>query len=336
MKQRFLLQSIVILTMIVSCASQTRQYSHERLFATLYVQQSAEYHAICRQIFRVAVERLSEALADPQWSAYPSQAGDLSLLPPAVILDIDETVLDNSLYFGQLIQHSADFDLKQWNRWVVRAKAPIVPGADEFITAAQKAGVTVFFVTNRDWRLEGYTRLNLQRLGIVLDPHNDTVLSLNEVPGWGNDKESRRAFIAQRYRILLSIGDNLSDFVSLDGLDTESRRKVVERHNHFWGTRWFVLPNPMYGLWLDAFTKDSPDRRAVLRRAYEAVHAAPVVTDEEMRSLMAQPIPEFPRQEDQSGSAQSTKEVSPHNDVYGTKTPPREKEDSGETTLSNP
>ncbi len=282
---------------IGACASPpTPALPHERLHAVLYHQHAAEYRALCRQVFSSATERLSAALADPQWSADPTQTTEAGTLPPAVILDIDETVLDNTPLFGRLILDDTDFDLKEWNRWVVRAEAGTVPGAAEFIAAAQAAGVTVFFITNRDARLEGYTRINLARRGIVLDPGTDTLLALGERPEWTADKQSRRAFVAQRYRILLNIGDDLGDFVSVSTLDREGRLKVIHEHASFWGVRWFMLPNPIYGSWLDTILRSGDRTGDLLTRKRAAVIGAPHTSDEEMHRLMQQPIPPFPHQ----------------------------------------
>ncbi len=292
--------SILVTSLVfAACASQPLPPKpHDRLHAVLYQQHSAEYRAVCLQVFQSAVEHLAAALQDPQWSAETSQTGDLRSLPPAVILDIDETVLDNSPYFGQMILGDEDFDLKQWNRWVVSARAELIPGAKEFIMAAQAAGITVFLVTNRDARLEGYTRLNLQRLGITLDPNLDTVLSLNERPDWTADKQSRRSFIARTHRILLLIGDDLGDFVSVSGMEKETRKQLIVKHASFWGTRWFALPNANYGSWLDVIVKGARDKEDLLARKRAAIIAAPLVSEEEMRALMTQPVPPFPHQQE--------------------------------------
>ncbi len=290
---------LVFSLIFTACASQPAPLRpHDRLHAVLYQQHSAEYQALCLQVFRNATEHLAAALKDPQWSAELSQTGDLNGLPPAVILDIDETVLDNSPYFGQMILNDEEFDLKQWNRWVVSARAGLVPGAGEFIMAAQAAGITVFLVTNRDARLEGYTRLNLQRRGITLDSNLDTVLSLNERPDWTADKQSRRAFIAKTHRILLLIGDDLGDFVSVSRLDKDARRRQILERAAFWGARWFALPNPIYGSWLDTIVREARSAEDLLARKRAAVTATPPISEEEMRKLMEQPLPPFPRQQE--------------------------------------
>lgn len=281
----------------VACESApVNRHTHERLHSTLYLQRSAEYPAICLQSYRTAAERLEAALKDPAWTAEQDQKGDIAALPPAVILDIDETVLDNSPYYGMVIRKDEDFDLKQWNRWVVKADAEVIAGAAEFIAAAQKAGVAVYLVTNRDARFEGFTRLNLARRGITLDPQTDTLLMLHERPDWKADKRTRRAFIAQTHRILMLIGDNLNDFASLEGLDETARKQLVAATAAHWGSRWFVIPNPGYGNWIDDISGAARTDADILQRKYDAVRSAAEVSEEMMRQQMLSAIPDFPKQ----------------------------------------
>ena len=69
--------------------------------------------------------------------------------------------------------------------------------------------------------------------------------------GWGSNKNSRRALIAEDYRIVMMFGDNLGDFV--DGSDNKNssvhRMTVTKKYKEMWGQYWFMLPNPNYGDW---------------------------------------------------------------------------------------
>ena len=109
--------------------------------------------------------------------------------------------------------------------------------------------MTVFYVTNRDARLEEATRANLEKLGFPVADEPDVLLMRGERPPWGSDKTSRRAHIARSFRVLLLVGDDLNDFVAAEPASVAERRALVERHREKWGTRWIVLPNPMYGSW---------------------------------------------------------------------------------------
>ncbi len=239
--------------------------AHPTLFATLWQQTSAEYRAAAWQAYDEAREILPIALADSGWTAAVEQeGGDYSGLPPAIVLDIDETVLDNSPQQARTILAGGSFDPEAWGAWVNEARAPAVPGAREFLAFADSLGVAVFYITNRDQPLEEATRRNLQAEGLPLDPEVDTVLSRGEREGWGSDKTSRRAAIAERYRIVLLVGDDFNDFVSAR-FPREERARLVEQYGDRWGDRWIMLPNPVYGSWEGALYEeadDTPEERA--------------------------------------------------------------------------
>lgn len=228
------------------------------LDATLWMQTSAEYAAMSRQIWTAASRLLPEALADTTWSAALEQEVGAGNLPPAVIVDVDETVLDNSPYAARLIGSDASFTEASWAEWVNEARARPIPGALEFVRRARELGVEVFYVTNRLANLEAGTRRNLEAMGFPPGEAEDVYLLKNEREGWGSDKTSRRAWVAERYRVLLLAGDDLNDFTSgARGTSVAARARLVERHADKWGTRWIVLANPTYGSWVSALLLES-------------------------------------------------------------------------------
>jgi acid phosphatase len=236
--------------------------THRNLMPTLWTGTSAEYAACACQTYRSAMRRLDEALSDPTWTACIEQDGDVSTLPPAVILDVDETVLDNTRYAAREIIRAQPLERSNFTRWVNEAQAPLVPGARQFINYARDKGVRVFFVTNRIVEEEEGTRENLKRVGIALDADRDAVLVLDERPEWTRDKSSRRRFVAEGHRILLLIGDDLNDFVSAE-TSLLKRTALMQRHWDRWGVSWFALPNPQYGSWLQAlygFDRGLPEK----------------------------------------------------------------------------
>ena len=219
--------------------------------ATLWVQTSAEYVGATLQAYLQARLMLDQALQDPAWSADLEQqsGGGFGGLPPAVILDVDETVLDNSAYQARLILEQREYETASWNDWVREEKAIPVPGALEFTRYAASRGVTVFYVTNRRHSVEEPTRRNLVAHDFPFDAGLDTLYTRDEEPDWGSDKGTRRRRVAERYRILLLLGDNLGDFVSGVETSREARASLVTDNAGFWGTRWIMLPNPQYGSW---------------------------------------------------------------------------------------
>jgi len=241
---------------------------HENLNAVLWVQSALEYEATTLQAFRLAQLQLDAALKDPGWTAALEQTGDSSKLPPAVIVDVDETVLDNSYYQARMVRDGTEFSPRTWDLWVMEARATAIPGAREFTQYAAGRGVTVFYVTNRTENIEEATRRNLAEEGFPVATDVDTVLTRGERPGWEvSAKGPRRAHVARDYRVLLLVGDDLGDFVTDASGTPQERRQRTEPHEAWWGRRWIMLPNPTYGSWERAITANAPDPIAARRRA---------------------------------------------------------------------
>jgi acid phosphatase len=194
---------------------------------------------------------LAEGLADPTWTAAPEQTGDFGDLPPAVVMDLDETVLDNSPYQAWLVETGGSYGSDTWVEWCEAREATVIPGALEFVQAAVDAGVTVWFVSNRPAETEEATRDNLEALGFgfALTEDFDNVLLKREQEDWGSDKGTRRIVVAETHRVVLSIGDNLGDFVDGYKVSIEERDAIVADNLSYWGERWIVLANPTYGSW---------------------------------------------------------------------------------------
>lgn len=247
------------------------------LDATLWMQTSAEYAALSRQTWTAASRLLPEALADTSWTAAIEQAAGAGTLPPAVIVDVDETVLDNSPYAARLIERDESFSEATWADWVEEAQARPVPGAVEFAREARALGIEIFYVTNRLANLEEATKRNLEAMGFPPGEAADVLLLKDEREEWGSDKETRRAWVAERYRILLLAGDDLNDFTTgARGAGVEARAALVDRYEDMWGTRWIVFANPTYGSWVSALLEglDTPSSAEINRRKLDSLDPA--------------------------------------------------------------
>ncbi|MEO0480490.1 MAG: HAD family acid phosphatase [Planctomycetota bacterium] len=239
-----------------------RPQASDDLNAVLWVQRSAEYRALCEQTFATATRALDLALADESRTAAIEQIGsEFEQLPPAIIVDVDETMLDNSPYNARLIEDDSSYELESWTAWVEERKAEPIPGALEFVRRATTLGITVFYVTNRDKGLEVATRDNLERCGFPVSL--DQLLMREEIDQDGIEKRNRRAHIAKSHHILMLAGDDLGDFLpgsrSASAVERESSRQL---YSTLFGERWFVLPNPIYGSWTKSL---GDDKRAALR-----------------------------------------------------------------------
>lgn len=239
--------------------------------ATLWMQSAAEYQAAAIGTYANARRALDAALADPAWhveegTSDPSQ-------PPAVILDADETVVDNTAFEVRVIREGKTYDTATWEKWVNESAAEAVPGAAQFLAYAKSRGVTPFYITNRDYPdEEAGTLRNLQKLGYPLDPNVDTLLLRGERPEWKtSDKAPRRAHVAASYRVLLLVGDDLNDFTNARDKNVAERDQIVGNRESWWGTRWFMIPNPVYGSWERPFTAGVSDPCVQLQRKIDAL-----------------------------------------------------------------
>jgi acid phosphatase len=209
------------------------------------------------------------------WTAAIEQVEGYQDLPPAVILDVDEGVLDTSSFQLQLIKADEPFRPAAWGRWVRERKAPALPGAVEFAKYLTSRGVRIFYVTNRDVQLEEATRRNLQEAGFPVDADGANLMTRGERSGWERDKTSRRQLIAASHRIVLIVGDDLNDFVFGGQTNPEGRVALARRWRSYWGTRWIVLPNAVYGGWERSLYDfdDALSASEMRQRKYDALEA---------------------------------------------------------------
>ena len=249
---------------------------NDNLNATLWSQNSTEFKATALAAFSLAKIRLDEALADSNWTAAPQeQTGNYQDLPPAVVLDVDETLLDNSPYQAWMVLNDQYFGSKTWGEFVNTKTSRAIPGAVDFAKYADQKGVKVFYVTNRNTELEPATRENMEALGFPMGGNVDTFLMKKEQDDWGSKKGSRRAVVTKDYRVLLLIGDNLGDFVDGYKQGRPDRQQFIESDAGNWGTKWIMVANPTYGSWEAAsyefnYKLTPEEKRAMKRGELEA------------------------------------------------------------------
>ena len=238
--------------------------------AILWTQTSAEYRALAYQAFSLAKLRLDQGLV--------GRARARSAKPPAVIVDVDETVLDNSRYQAELVLRRVAYSGESWKAWCDRAEAGAVPGAVDFLNYAFRRGVRVFYITNRRQPEKAGTVENLKKLGFP-GVSEETVIIREQ--GASASKESRRQQVASRYRIALLVGDNLNDFNDdFAGKSVDDRKAQVDRERAEFGTRFIVIPNPMYGDWENAINGNQSnlteaERQAKRRAAMRGISIQP-------------------------------------------------------------
>jgi len=214
-------------------AASLSQYGYD---AVLWQHASAEAYRLQQQGYELARLRLVENLRIAHKR------------PPAVIVDIDETVLDNSPY---QVNTSADghvFDQATWKEWTDRSKAAAIPGAVEFLTYAHGLGCHIYYITNRDIREKATTLKNLDSLHF---PNADEQHLL--LMDGTSDKTERRTRVANDNQVVLLVGDQLRDFDErFKDRTVRDGKNTVDAMADTLARYFILLPNPMYGTYRDA------------------------------------------------------------------------------------
>ena len=207
--------------------------NEQLVMATAWYQTSAEMRAICWQAFNLA--RLLYDRDLEKTTIFQKRA---------VILDIGETILDNSPYEAGLIGEDHDYSVG-WTGWLRSRKAKALPGAVDFCTYVARKGGAVFYITNLKERYQEDILAILKKEGFPLADERHVLMRSNN-----RDKQPRRNRVAKDHRVVLLMGDNLNDFQSIYTHRTISERAaLVDKHRDLFGTRFILLPNPMYGDW---------------------------------------------------------------------------------------
>jgi len=220
---------LILAPFFIKAQSPARDYTN----AVLWQQTSGEYKALCFQAYNFARLSLKEAL----WA-------DTSGKPNCVIVDIDETVLDNSPFQGHEIKKGLSYNPADWTDWTNLSKADTVPGALAFLKFAASKNIETFYLSNRDEKDYEATLKNLQAFGF---PYADDAHLL--VSKGTSNKEPRRQKIAETHNILMLCGDNLSDFSNVFYRENKNTTEQVNANQTLFGVKYIVLPNPMYGDW---------------------------------------------------------------------------------------
>lgn len=213
--------------------------------AVIYMQKSAEYRALAYQAYNIARLRLDADLDKKNVKRLPKHQRKL---PRSIVVDIDETVLDNSPAQAFGIRNGRPFNQKDWYAWGEMRKAKAIPGAVEFLNYAVGKGVKVFYVSNRDEVQKTATIDNLRSVGFADISVDNVLLRASD-----SNKDERRSVAGDKHRVVMLIGDNLDDFSSaFERRSIADRFAEVEKTRSDLGNRFIMLPNAMYGTWENA------------------------------------------------------------------------------------
>mgnify|MGYP001094274678 CR=1 FL=1 len=228
--------------------------ANDNLNAVAWTQTAIEHDLIFLQTYRDAQTRLLAALKDRHWDALArdDRVAPLGNLTPAVVLDIDETVLDNSPYQARLVKSGGEYNEADWAAWCKEEAARALPGVVAFTQFAASHGIAVIYISNRAKDLDQATLANLRKAGLPVSGP-EAFLGLGTfVEGCeqiGSEKGCRRQLVSRKYRVLMQFGDQIGDFVTVSANNAAGRRRAMAPYMDWIGTRWFVLPNPTYGSW---------------------------------------------------------------------------------------
>ncbi len=235
------------------------------MLAINWVQQSGEYRALAYQAFNIAKLSFDKAVEN-------------NISNPAVLIDLDETLLDNTPYQAALIGTNSGFDSKTWNQWILAQETRAVPGAVEFIQYINDRGGKVFFISNRNQSstndplnndLEIATMNNMIDLGFTGVTEGTLLLKgeiVKEIDGktdtskkWRMEAVTNGLIDGKEYNAIIFIGDNLNDFSDIDKNNNQVRKEFVDNSREQHGVlviddssfkpAYITLPNPIYGYW---------------------------------------------------------------------------------------
>lgn len=241
-KKSFAAASIVVLSMsLVACSGiagktavteEKVKLTDQQSMATLWYQTAGEAKALYYQGYKLGRLKLDSALIKRTSNK------------PAIILDLDETVLDNSPYQAMSVKTGKGYPYA-WNDWINKAEAEALPGAIDFLKYADSKDVDIYYISNRKTNQLDATIKNLERVGAPQATQEHVLLQDSKEQG----KEKRRALVSQSHDIILFFGDNLSDFTGFNGKSVKDRNQKVDELKVEFGEKFIIFPNPMYGDW---------------------------------------------------------------------------------------
>ncbi|WP_298772675.1 5'-nucleotidase, lipoprotein e(P4) family [uncultured Shewanella sp.] len=209
----------------------------ENAMGLSYQQQSGEITALQLQTYAFATARFKQII-----QAQPSTQ------KMAIVLDLDETVIDNSPLLVRDMNNCHDFTTwDTWSDWEQKGQPTLIPGAKDFLDYVDTQNVKIFYVSDRLQKNKAATLSSLKALDLPQVSNGNVLLDTDS-------KEQRRASIREHYDIIMLFGDTLADFdaVFKNKKSTEYQRHLVQQQAEHLGKDWFVLPNASYGSWMKA------------------------------------------------------------------------------------
>lgn len=237
-----------------------QQLAQQETMGLLWMRTSAEYRGLCYQAYHAATVEIDAALAD----------ANRNKKPLAIILDCDETVVDNARNMGiSAAEGNGNYNGRWWRNSVHQGTSLAMPGAKEFLDATAQKGIEIFYVTNRYGPTNGEPTIkNLKELGFP-SVNKEHILFFEK----DSNKQPRFDQVTAKYDVILYLGDNAGDFpLDTQGKTLQERADIFDQNKDNFGTKYIVLPNPAYGSWVSALDKNyqkmSPKERDEINQKY--------------------------------------------------------------------
>jgi len=203
--------------------------------SVLYTQISAEYKAVQLQAFNSATDYIYKLITSNKLTGND-----------AIILDIDETILDTSPYQSKLIIENKIWPYGEVD-YLQNGLATPIPGSLKFLKYVDSLGIKIFYITNRKELYKQNLIRNLEKYGFP-QVNNAQIICRQQ----DYSKEGRRKSVASKYNIIMLIGDSLNDFSNVfEETNNENRNRILSEYEESFGRKFIVLPNPVYGVWED-------------------------------------------------------------------------------------
>jgi acid phosphatase len=234
----------LVCALLLGVSEHAQQSPVPRELGIKYMRDSEEYATLARQVYRMAGAAVASVVSKSQSR------------PWTVVLDVDETALDNSTYQLERAAYGLPYDDGSWSAWVERRRAPAVPGVVGFIELVRRSGGRVAWISNRNASLTDATRDNLKTVGLW---HDDDRLCLQQTSQDPKSARRRQVITGQgdcSWRgtptsIVAFVGDQLGDFPAA------SEQIPGTGDDATFGLNSFLLPNSMYGGWTTRVTRVS-------------------------------------------------------------------------------
>lgn len=250
-------------------AAEQTKYLDGTASALQYQYASGEVEALQYQAYNIATDRIKDITKTYKGTD-----------PLAIVLDLDETVLNN---YGSEIGDFLDgqpYSSDRWHTWVLKEKATVIPGADTFLNTANNLGVKIYYISNRAANEQDATIDNLKKLGLPSADKDHVLIKTDS-----SSKQARVDAVAKNNNIVMYFGDNLSDFPSdfYNKLNDE-RKGIVEKNKDNFGTEYIILPNAMYGDW-DSATYQYNYKKTDAEKIQDRINALKSYNDKESQKI---------------------------------------------------